>query len=203
MSYEVTVGEEEVKLYVMMRMLGRRKVVELMEAIRKSEKSIDDVLAYVRGGTSVHLELKIPQSLRVEHEELHAELEEATGVTGKVGEAARAVAEVLHPHFVKEEQFALPPLGLLPLLAEGKVLPEMADALAMTDKVKAELTQMLEEHKAIVAALKNLADVAKEEYKPRYERFAQRLILHAQNEEELLYPTTILIGEYLKLRLGK
>ncbi|MEM3045551.1 MAG: hemerythrin domain-containing protein, partial [Candidatus Bathyarchaeia archaeon] len=195
--------EEEVKLYVTMRMLGRRKVLELLEAIQKGGKNIDDVLNYVRGSAGTPLELKIPQSLKVEHEELHGELEEATGVVGKVGEAARAVAEVLHPHFVKEEEFAMPPLGLLRPLAEGKLLPEMVDVLTMTDRVKSEHAQMLEEHKAIVGALKNLADVARQENKPEYEHFAQRLILHAQNEEEILYPAAILIGEYLKLKLGK
>ena len=33
--------------------------------------------------------------------------------------------------------------------------------------------------------------------------FADKLILHAQTEEEVSYPTAILIGEYLKLKLGK
>jgi hypothetical protein len=33
--------------------------------------------------------------------------------SGEVGEAAKAVARVLHPRFVDEEGFALPPLGVL------------------------------------------------------------------------------------------
>jgi hypothetical protein len=36
-----------------------------------------------------------------------------------------------------------------------------------------------------------------------YAGFARKLILHAQTEEEILYPASILIGEYLKLKLGK
>jgi len=64
---------------------------------------------------------KIPQPLKLEHEELHAELIQATKAGGKTGEAAKAVAKVLHHHFVKEEEFALPPIGLLSLLARGKV----------------------------------------------------------------------------------
>jgi hypothetical protein len=31
----------------------------------------------------------------------------------KVGEATKAVTDVLHSHFEKEEEYALPPLGLL------------------------------------------------------------------------------------------
>jgi hypothetical protein len=73
----------------------------------------------------------------------------------------------------------------------------------MTDKLKADLGQMLAEHKSIVAALRNLADAAKHANKPEYAEFADRLILHAQTEEEVSYPTAILIGEYLKLRFGK
>jgi hypothetical protein len=109
----------------------------------------------------------------------------------------------MHPHFVKEEEYALPPLGLLPLLAKGEVTPDMAAVLAMTDKLKAELGEMLAEHESIVAALRRLADVATRENKPEYAKFADQLILHAQTEEEVSYPTAILIGEYLKLKLNK
>lgn len=146
---------------------------------------------------------QIPQPLKVEHEELHAELIKATKAGGKTGEAAKEVARILHPHFEKEEEFALPPLGLLSSLTEGKVTSEMEDILAMTDTLKAEFHQMLQEHKTIVAALKNLIDAAKEEKKTEYAQFAEKLILHAKTEEEVLYPTTLLIGEYLKLKLKK
>jgi hypothetical protein len=149
------------------------------------------------------MEFTIPRPLKVEHDELHAELAKATKAGGKVGEAATAVAKLLHPHFVKEEEYALPPLGVLPLLATGTITPEMAKVLTMTDKTKAELQQMLEEHKAIVAALKNLAAAAQEEKQMEYVHFSEKLIAHAQTEEEVLYPVTIMIGEYLKLKLHK
>ena len=62
---------------------------------------------------------------------------------------------------------------------------------------------MLQEHKDIVVALKNLIAAATQENKPEHAHFAEKLILHAQNEEEVLYPAAILVGEYLKLRLGE
>jgi hypothetical protein len=31
----------------------------------------------------------------------------------------------------------------------------------------------------------------------------QKLILHAQREEDVYYPASILVGEYVKLRLGR
>lgn len=107
------------------------------------------------------MEFKIPVPMKLEHDELHAELVKATKEPGQVGQAARGVAKVLHEHFVNEELFAIPPLGLLPLLAEGNVTAEMGDMLVMTDRLKAELPKMLEEHKAIVAALEQLKAAAK------------------------------------------
>ena len=149
------------------------------------------------------MEFKIPHSLKAEHEELHDELARATQVAGKIGEAAKAVAKLMHSHFEAEEEYAMPPLGLLALLAEGKITPEMGAVLTMTDKLKAELPHMLQEHKAIVGALEGLVKAAKAENKPEYAHFAEKLMLHAQNEEEVLYPATILVGEYLKLKLNK
>lgn len=149
------------------------------------------------------MEFRIPLPLVLEHEELHVELAKATKAAGRIGSAAQAVAKLLHPHFVKEEAVALPPLGLLSALAEGKITPEMRDALAMTDRLQAELAEMLEEHKAIVGALQELAAAAKQERKREYERFAEKLVLHTQTEEQVLYPTALLIGEYLKTKLGR
>jgi hypothetical protein len=147
------------------------------------------------------MECTIPRPLQLEHEELHAELVKATAMEGKVGEVARTVAALLHPHFVKEEEYALPPLGLLPLLAAGQVTPEMRDVLSMTDRLRTALPQMLDEHKAIVAVLHQLIAAAESEHQMACVRFAEKLILHAQTEEEVLYPTAIVIGEYLKLKL--
>lgn len=149
------------------------------------------------------MKFQIPQPMKEEHEELHVELRKAVMAGGKVGETANAVAHVLHPHFEREEKFALPPLGLLSALAEGKIVPEMAEVFTMTDTLKAELPQMLEEHKAIVAALEKLKAAAKQEKKPEVAHFAEKLVLHALTEEQVSYPTAILIGEYLKLKLGK
>jgi hypothetical protein len=144
---------------------------------------------------------QIPTSLKLEHEELHAELARATKAGGKTGEAAKAVAGVLHNHFLKEEEFALPPIGLLTMLARGEVEKEMRGVLVMTERLKAELPEMLREHQAVVAALEELTAVAEKEKLPVHARFAEKLMLHAKTEEEVLYPAAILVGEYLKLKL--
>ena len=148
------------------------------------------------------MNVKIPESLKAEHEELHADLVRATKAGGKTGEAAKDVAKVLHDHFVKEEEFALPPIGLLAALARGEVDEEMRGVLVMTDRLKAELPEMFREHEAVVAALEKLTAAAKEEKLPEHARFAEKLMLHAKTEEEILYPAAILVGEYLKLRMA-
>lgn len=144
---------------------------------------------------------RIPESLKWEHEDLHAELARTTKAGGKTGEAAKAVAGVLHNHFLKEEEFALPPIGLLAALARGEIEDEMRDVLVMTERLKAELPEMLREHQAVVTALAELTAAAKKEKLAEHARFAKKLMVHAQTEEEVVYPAAILIGEYLKLRL--
>ncbi|HEY6023585.1 MAG TPA: hemerythrin domain-containing protein [Pseudolabrys sp.] len=144
------------------------------------------------------MDFQIPPALKAEHEELHAELARATKAGGRTGEAAKAVAKLMHPHFIKEEEYALPPLGLLEGLSKGKIESGMADALKMTDKLEAELPQMLAEHKAIVQALESLVGAAKAENKPDYVHFAEKLMAHARTEEEVSYPTALLVGRYLK-----
>ena len=147
--------------------------------------------------------LHIPRSLKAEHDELHADLARATKEPGNIGAAAREVARLLHPHFVAEEEFALPPLGLLATLATGTITPEMKVAIGMTQRLKSELPRMLDEHKAIVGALRTLLAESHKEQRVDIAQFAEKLMLHAQTEEEVLYPAAILIGEYLEAKLAK
>lgn len=145
----------------------------------------------------------VPASMKHEHDELHAALAHATHAGGRTAAAAAEVARVLHPHFVKEEAFALPPLGLLSALASGKVEPGMEEALVMTDQFAAEYEHMLAEHRTITAALERLSDAATAESKPEVTHFAKALIAHAHIEEELAYPAALLVGRYLKAMLAR
>ena len=147
--------------------------------------------------------LRVPESMKAEHAGLHEELYAATQAPGEVGEAARGVAEVLHAHFEKEEAFALPPLGLLPGLARGETGPELEQALRLTERLEADLPEMLAEHREIVAALDKLRRAAEQAGELRYVRFAEKLKVHALTEEQVSYPAAILIGRYIKLVLGK
>jgi iron-sulfur cluster repair protein YtfE (RIC family) len=145
----------------------------------------------------------IPSALVAEHKALHATLGRAKKEPGAVGTAAQRVEAVLHPHFVREEEIALPPLALLPRLARGEITPESAQVLTMTDQLEKELPQMLAEHQKIVAALADLRKAAEAAGRHEYVEFADELTQHANTEEQILYPTALLVGRYVKLRLNR
>lgn len=144
------------------------------------------------------MKIDIPLPLKAEHEELHAELSQLQKSPGRVGAAARDVAKVLHPHFVKEEQFALPPLGLLPAVAGGNVTAEMAAVTAMTDNLRAELPQMLQEHTRIAAAVRGLLDAAQQTGDTAALRFGKKLLAHARTEELVMYPAAVVLGDWVR-----
>jgi hypothetical protein len=142
--------------------------------------------------------LQIPASIRAEHHEIHQALEAATKAPGEVGVAARALARVLDPHFVREEQIALPPLGLLAPLARGERSPAMRAVLPLTDSLRAELPRMLREHQTIHAATVHLQQVARERRNLPAQRVAEQLLLHAQSEEQMMYPAALLVGDFVR-----
>lgn len=146
------------------------------------------------------MKFTVPEPLSHEHEELHAQLAKATKLGGPLGDAAKAVARVLHDHFVREEEIAMPPLGLLTDVAAGRIRPEMREVLALTDSLKAELPKMLEEHARIRAAVAALHEAAQAEGASAQIELADELALHARTEEEVLYPTAILVGEAIRAR---
>ena len=126
------------------------------------------------------MKFAIPQTLQHEHEALHERLRQATQVGGEVGAAAKELARLMHPHFVKEDKFALPPLGLLAALARGEWSAEMAEVLTLTEQLEAELPQMLAEHQSIVAALHTLREAAERAGSTEIVAFAEALVEHVR-----------------------
>ena len=148
--------------------------------------------------TMTYASLEIPASIRAEHAEIHDGLVAATKAPDPVGAAARDLAAVLDPHFVREEQIALPPLGLLAPLARGEFGKEMMAVLPLTDSLRAELPRMLHEHEAIHAATVRLANVASANGNTKVHRLAEQLLLHAQTEEQVFYPAALLVGRLVQ-----
>ncbi len=146
---------------------------------------------------------EIPKAMQVEHEALHSELARLTKAEGRTGEAAQNLARVLDPHFQKENRYALPTLGLLVPLSEGKFDCGMAAVLSMTDRLQADMPTMLAEHKEISTAISQLRNAASSENKLEGVKFADELAAHAQTEEQITYPTALLIGHFVKAKAAQ
>jgi hypothetical protein len=136
--------------------------------------------------------------MRVEHEELHSELRKATRIPGSVGKAAKHVAEVLHPHFEKENELALPIIGVARELGEGKSSNDFPKAKELFERFQPEYENMLNEHAEIVDALGRLEAAAKRAKKQSVIKFTQKLRSHAKIEEDLTYPAVLMVGRLLK-----
>ena len=74
----------------------------------------------------------------------------------------------------------------------------MTAVLQLTDKLQADMPSMLAEHKDITAALTQLRSAASSEKNAQGVKFADELSTHAQTEEQITYPTALLIGLYVK-----
>lgn len=142
--------------------------------------------------------MQVPESLRNGHEALRAALKRAMREPGRTGEAARRVAQVMDGHMMREEKFALRPLGLLKALGRGETPAELADALRLVEGLRREMPQMVDEHRQIAELLRLLAQAAEAEGKPDYVALAEELIVHAHIEEDVLYPAAMLVGEYAR-----
>jgi len=141
---------------------------------------------------------RIPKALMHGHENLCAEIEEIIASGGKTGEKAKFIQESMKAHFKKEEAYALPPLGFLLALSEGNWEIDSDAAIKMSEMLLSKLSELQEEHENISTALLDLKITADEENNQAAIQFIKNLTLHVEVEDQVLYPATILIGNYLK-----
>lgn len=149
-------------------------------------------------GASSHL---VPQSLQIEHKETLEQISALAKRKGPVGVAAAKVLVLYKRHAAREDEFIFPPLRLLPYLADGKVTAEMAWALPMTDRVKAEQEQIFNEHTEITEALNQLIVAGAKAHDNDAKEFAESAAADSLNDLEILVPTVLLIGDILHDKL--
>ncbi len=142
-----------------------------------------------------------PHPLKVEHDTFFYQLDRARTLPGRLGAAARNLADALQPHLVAEETYALPPLAVLHSLADHEIPPEATAVISMAERLRRELPMMLQEHRAILGLLDELTKAAREADNDEMEAFADALRLHTEMEEQVLYPAAVLVGELLRLKL--
>jgi len=144
------------------------------------------------------MKLKTPDSIVNGHENLRSELEDIINVKGDIGEAAKLLYEVMTKHFQKEEKYAFPPLSLLLIMSQGHWEFNADEAIKMTETLESRLSELAIEHEGILKALKVLKNVADNENNSQAKQFVKDLIIHVEIEDQVLYPSTILIGNFLK-----
>jgi hypothetical protein len=143
----------------------------------------------------------IPQAIKIEQKETVEQLMILAGKPAPVGPAAKAALALLEKHYAREREFILPPLTLLPMLADGTVTPEMAWALPMTERVKAEREEIFDEHAQVTEALNALLVAAVEANDNDAKEFAESTAGDSLTDLEILEPTILMIGDTLRAKL--
>lgn len=143
---------------------------------------------------------EVPSSIKKEHEYLLEKIHKMTLLHDSTGLAAVKLNDLMQHHFKEEEDFVLPPLGLLPLLTSGKLPEQSKEVIQLCEKLKSQLLHLSVEHQLIKAYMDELLQAAANENHPEIIEFEQELHKHAKTEEEVFFPAAILIGEYLKLK---
>jgi hemerythrin-like domain-containing protein len=139
--------------------------------------------------------LSAPASMEKEHQDIWQLLVRVQNLSGKTGSIAEKLARDLKAHIDKEESMALPLLGLLRDLVNGKLSRTSAKRASLVYvKFEKEYPGMLHGHKELRKMLERLKKVGAEEGHLTAVRFAEALEKHSQEEEEVLYPAAILAG---------
>lgn len=154
----------------------------------------------VFAGQVITMRPKVPGAIKEEYEDLYERLNAAARVRGAVGRAAMAAFRHMQSHYLKDQEYALPPLKLLPTIAAGNVTGEIDHIQTMCNRLKRQLPSLIEENDAIIRELGQLADAAATEEKPEYRDLARHLIQFLEREKHILYPASILIGEYIRVK---
>jgi DNA-binding XRE family transcriptional regulator len=144
----------------------------------------------------------IPQSILLEHGDDINALTDLTHRPGQLGVVAQKALDLVKRHHQREVEYILPPLTLLPALSEGKATPDMSWAIAMADKVKATREEIFQEHADLTDAMNAILSEAERVDDKEAGDVARALVADALGDLEIQEPTTVLIGEYLRLKLA-
>jgi hypothetical protein len=140
---------------------------------------------------------KVPTFLLQEHRMLLQEIDSIVLLHDKGDSASVKLAELMHHHFKEEEDYVLPPLGLLRALSQNKFPQNPEKVIEMTEKLRSQLDHMSAEHQLIKAFLNELKAQSGAVKRSGVADLESRIEKHAKSEEEVFFPTALLIGNYL------
>jgi hypothetical protein len=139
--------------------------------------------------------LSAPPSMEKEHQEIWQLLIRVQHLSGKTGIVAEKLAKDLKPHIEKEEELALPLLGILGDIAKGRLGSGVAKkASLLGSRFEKEYPRMLQGHRELRKYLERLKKVGAEEGHLTAVRFSEAVEKHSKEEDEVLYPAAILAG---------
>lgn len=147
--------------------------------------------------------LQVPQSIRLQHEQITRRLTAYTKHEAPVGAAATKALAAVKAHYEKDEQFVLPPLALLPRIANGEVSKDMEPAIAMALRTQAAQPELEKDHIQITSLMNELIEAGNKTHNDELVRLATWIAAQSLNHIEVLIPTSIMVGNYLRQRLPK
>ncbi len=147
--------------------------------------------------------LHVPDALRRGHDEARAEFVRVAMEGGRIGRAGKRVAQLCLPHFEHEENSVFPVLALLPDLTRGNTRPDMMDMMPLISAFRAKHDAINDHHQSILGAIEEFLQAAHKEKNREFTEFAYNLRVHESIEDEVIYPTVILIGNYLEEKYAK
>ena len=148
------------------------------------------------------MELTSPTTLVEWHADIRDGLVRAAHEHGPIGEASQRVARYFAQHAEKEERLLFPVLALLPRVAHNNFDAQMADALPLFEKLESSMEDMLAEHRMIAAALEAMVAAAKAQDRADFGGLVARIFHYVKLEETVIYPSALVLGRYLRIRLG-
>lgn len=146
---------------------------------------------------------EVPASLKEDHTCLLEKLQRIALFQDSSGLAAKKLKNLMQHHFQEEEDYVLSPLGLLPMLASGKIPEQSEDVIKLTEKFKTQLTHMNIEHQMIKAYMEEMKLADKDKNHPEIIEFETEVHKHAKSEEDVFFPAAILVGDFLKLKSAR
>ncbi len=144
-----------------------------------------------------------PRALLDGHADIRDGLARAAHETGGIGESAQRAVRSFSEHAEKEERIVFPLLGLLPRVTHNRIDADMAQVLPQFDQLEAMLPDLLAEHRMISHALEKLVESAKSADRADFGGLVARILDHQKLEEAVIYPSALLLGRYLSIRLGR
>ena len=143
---------------------------------------------------------EVPSSIKKTHVHVLEQIHMMALYKDSSGSVAKKLEDLMQHHFREEEDFILPSLGLLPLLASGQEPGQSEDIILLSEKARSMLNHMSVEHQLINAYIAELKEASSKESLPEIIKFENEVLNHATSEEEVFFPASILVGKYLKLK---